>query len=184
MIEKVLFEDLSVATLAKEHCAEWRQRYEENILLLQEIGITLYLQKEDKEALEVFKKLKRLEPNNEDIVAFLGFLFYENQLYYDAIRELNHSLDINPRQPFVYFILGNTYSRAGNIKKAVDSYEFAIFLDLDIYSAHMDFARKYERMGRLERAKKEYECALAVDPRDDYVTQKIESLKEQLKQEG
>ncbi|MCX5773353.1 MAG: hypothetical protein NTX05_01890, partial [Fusobacteria bacterium] len=159
---------------------DWRQAYDENIHYLQEIGVANYYQKMDKEALEIFKKLKRLEPTDEDIVAFLGFLYYENQLYYDAIRELNHSLDLNPRQPFVYFILGNTYSRVGNIKQAVENYEFSIFLDLDIYNAHMDFARKYERMGRFERAIKEYEYAHEIDPRDEYVLRKIAELSKEI----
>jgi len=180
MIEKVLFDDNHIVKQLDEKTKEWRQAYEENIQYLQELGVAYYYQKLDKEALEIFKRLKRLEPTDEDIAAFLGFLFYENQLYFDAIRELNHSLDINPRQPFVYFILGNAYSRVGNIKLAVENYEFAIFLDLDIYTAHMDFARKYERMGRFERAYKEYEYAYEIDPRDEYVAKKIAELSKEI----
>jgi len=180
MIEKVLFDDTHIVNKLDEMTKSWQQAYKENIKYLVEIGVAHYYQKQDKEALEVFKKLKRLEPTDEDIVAFLGFLFYENQLYFDAIRELNHSLDLNPRQAFVYFILGNAYSRAGNIKQAVENYEFAIFLDLDIYTAHMDFARKYERMGRFERAIKEYEYAHEIDPRDEFVSKKIVELTKNL----
>ena len=77
---------------------------------------------------------------------------------------------------FVYFLLGNAYSRAGMIKEAIESYEFAIFLDFDMYTAHLDFAKKYEDMGRKEKSLKEYIAAYEIDSRDASIKEKIDIL--------
>ena len=62
-------------------------------------------------------------------------------------------------------------------KNALDKPHFAIFLDLDIYKAHLDFAVKYEEMGREKRALKEYIAAYEIDPRDVKIKEKIDILK-------
>lgn len=46
-------------------------------------------------------------------------------------------MEIAPDNSFVHFLL--EMYRAGLIKEAINSYDFAIFLDLDIYTAHLDF---------------------------------------------
>ena len=89
-----------------------------------------------------------------------------------AIDYLNDALDIDPGAPFIFFILGNAYARAGMIKEAVDAFDFAIFLDLDIYTAHLDFANKYEDMGRMKKAYKEFMAAYEIDSRDQKLKSK------------
>lgn len=54
--------------------------------------------------------------------------------------------------PFVYFLLGNVYSRIGNIVEAIKCYDLAIFSEDDIYDIHIDFGKKYEEIGSLDRA--------------------------------
>jgi tetratricopeptide (TPR) repeat protein len=90
---------------------------------------------------------------------------------------------MSPEEPFIYFLLGNAYSRLGKIKDAIKNYDFAIFLDFDIYTAHLDFAKKYEDMGRRRKALKEYVIAFEIDPRDIEIRDKIKNLKEELEKE-
>ena len=66
------------------------------------------------------------------------------------------------------------------IKDAINSYDFAIFLDLDIYTAHLDFAKKYEAIGQKEKALKEYIIAYEIDPRDKKIAEDIARLKSEL----
>ena len=101
----------------------------------------------------------------------------ENENYENAIDYFNKSLEIAPDNSFVHFLLGNAYSRAGLIKEAINSYDFAIFLDLDIYTAHLDFAKKYEAIGQKQRALKEYVIAYEIDPREKNIINKINELK-------
>ena len=133
------------------------------------------LKKNDK-AIEIYEKLVKLEPVNHEIRAFLGYLYYENEQLDKAEENLNKSLDLNEAEPFVLFLLGNIFSRRGRISDAVDCYDLAIFLDFDMYTAHIDFARKYEHMGRHKKALKEFKAALEIDSRDEGLIEKIKYI--------
>ena len=148
-----------------------------NVELLRELGAILYYSKRDEEAIKIYRKLLELEETNHNFMAFLGYLYYELEEHSAAIDYFNAALDEAPDSPFIYFLLGNAYSRSGMIVEAIRSYDFAIFLDLDMYTAHLDFAKKYEDMGRKKRALREYITAYEIDPRDKDIEAKINQLK-------
>ena len=103
----------------------------------------------------------------------MGYLYYENEQLGKAENNLNRALEISAMEPFVLFLLGNVYARKGKISEAVDCYDLALFLDFDMYVAHIDFARKYEHMGRHKRALREYKAAYEIDSRDEGLIEKI-----------
>ena len=118
----------------------------------------------------------------KEILAFLGYLYYENEDLDKAEENLNKALDVRTEdEPFVLFLLGNIYSRKGKISEAVDCYELAIFLDFDMYIAHIDFARKYEHMGRHQKALEEYKAAFRIDSRDEGLIEKIHYIENKCK---
>ena len=147
-----------------------------NIELLQNIAAIYHALRKNVKAIEIYDKIVNLRPRDHEMKAFLGYLYYENEELEEAEKHLNESLNLNPMEPFVLFLLGNIYSRRGDVVKAIDNYEFAIFLDFDIYTAHIDFARKYEHMGRYKRALEEYRAAYDIDSRDDALLDKMEYL--------
>ena len=147
-----------------------------NIELLQNIAAIYHALRKNVKAIEIYDKIVNLRPRDHEMKAFLGYLYYENEELEEAEKHLNESLNLNPMEPFVLFLLGNIYSRRGDVVKAIDNYEFAIFLDFDIYTAHIDFARKYEHMGRHKRALEEYRAAYDIDSRDDALLDKMEYL--------
>ena len=147
-----------------------------NIELLQNIAAIYHALRKNVKAIEIYDKIVNLRPRDHEMKAFLGYLYYENEELEEAEKHLNESLNLNPMEPFVLFLLGNIYSRRGDVVKAIDNYEFAIFLDFDIYTAHIDFARKYEHMGRHKRALEEYKAAYDIDSRDDALIDKMEYL--------
>ena len=81
---------------------------------------------------------------------------------------------------FVYFLLGNVYSRIGNIVEAIKYYDLAIFSEDDIYDIHIDFGKKYEEIGSLDRALKEYKTAYEIDSRDKKILEKISELSKKM----
>ena len=147
-----------------------------NIELLQNIAAIYHALRKNVKAIEIYDKIVNLRPRDHEMKAFLGYLYYENEELEEAEKHLNESLNLNPMEPFVLFLLGNIYSRRGDVVKAIDNYEFAIFLDFDIYTAHIEFARKYEHMGRHKRALEEYRAAYDIDSRDDALLDKMEYL--------
>ena len=148
---------------------------------LQTLASTYHALKENEKAIEIYEKLVRLKPEDHEIRAFLGYLYYENEELDKAEKNLNKALELNEFEPFVLFLLGNIYSRRGRISDAVDCYETAIFLDFDMYVAHIDFARKYEHMGRHKKALKEYKAALEIDSRDEGLLEKINYIEKKCK---
>lgn len=129
-------------------------------------------------AVYFFEKLMKLDATNGNWPGFLAYVYYEQEKYKKAIPYFEKSVDLSPNSPFIYFLLGNSYSRLGKIKEATWCYELAIFLDFDIYGAHVDFAKKYEKMGQKEKALEEYILAYEIDPRDKKIRKKIDALSE------
>lgn len=146
-----------------------------NIDLKKELCMLLFSKGECEGALKLYEQI--WDKNRLDDIGFLGYLYYESGKYINAIKLFNKYLDKKPNDAFVYFLLGNTYSRGGRILEAINSYEMAIFLDFDIYKAHLDFAKDYEKLGRKDRALKEYIAAYEIDPRDKEIEKKIIELK-------
>lgn len=152
----------------------------ENLRFLKELGALVYYKRNCKNAKIIYKKLTELEPNNGDNFAFLGFLNYELEEYEEAIKNFNKAISLIDDAPFVCFLLGNAYSRVGKIMEAIKYYDLAIFNNLDIYKVHVEFAKKYEEMGRFKKALREYTAAYEIDPRDKEIKQKIIEIKEKI----
>jgi len=147
-----------------------------------ELAIIYHYIRKDREAIRIYEELLKHFPEDSNILAFLGYLHYELDELDKAIDYFNESLDIDSLAPFVFFLLGNAYAREGMIVEAVDAYDFAIFLDFDMYQAHLDFASKYEDMGRTKKALKEYIAAYEIDSRDKEILNKINELELKLKE--
>ncbi|MGL6063723.1 MAG: tetratricopeptide repeat protein [Fusobacteriaceae bacterium] len=148
-----------------------------NIEFLRLLGDILYFKKDIIGTIKIYEKLVKLDDNKSDLLGFLGYLYYENENYDLAIEKIRKALLLNEKVAFFYFLLGNVYSRIGLIKEAIINYDLAIFLDLDIYEAHLDFAKNYEVMGCEKKALKEYIAAYEIDPRKTQLREKIEELK-------
>lgn len=153
-----------------------------DVEVLKTLASIYHALKENDKAIEIYEKLVKLEPDKIEMWAFLGYLYYENDELEKAEENFNKALDISTvDEPFILFLLGNIYSRKGKISEAVDCYELAIFLDFDMYIAHIDFARKYEHMGRHKKALEEYKAAFRIDSRDEGLIEKINYIENKYK---
>ncbi|MBC2851281.1 tetratricopeptide repeat protein [Cetobacterium sp. 8H] len=179
---------LKRANINKEQLLELEQEIRFTLLSkpndidnLDRLGMILFYKRDCQGSLEIYEKLRVLGKKDSETLGFLGYLNYELGNYTQAITYFNMFLDKKPGDAFVYFLLGNAYSRAGKIIEAINSYDFAIFLDLDIYKAHLDFAEEYESLGRDKKALVEYIAAYEIDPRNKNIEVKINELKKKIK---
>ncbi|MEG0068651.1 tetratricopeptide repeat protein [Cetobacterium sp.] len=179
---------LKRANINKEQLLELEQEIRFTLLSkpndidnLDRLGMILFYKRDCQGSLEIYEKLRVLGKKDSETLGFLGYLNYELGNYTQAITYFNMFLDKKPGDAFVYFLLGNAYSRAGKIIEAINSYDFAIFLDLDIYKAHLDFAEEYESLGRDKKALVEYIAAYEIDPRNKDIEVKINELKKKIK---
>ena len=184
MLETLIFREIRYngnnEQLLKENLSKIKDNPDDTEVL-QTLASIYHALKENDKAIEIYEKLVKLEPEKSENWAFLGYLYYENEDLEKAEENFNRALDDNMDEPFVLFLLGNIYSRKGRIAEAVHCYDLAIFLDFDMYIAHIDFARKYEHMGRHEKALEEYRAAFRIDPRDEGLIEKIDYIENKCK---
>ncbi|WP_156299061.1 tetratricopeptide repeat protein [Streptobacillus canis] len=133
-------------------------------------------------AILLYEELSKYLPNDHEVEGYLGYLYYENLNLNEAEERLKNALYLSEREPFLLFLLGNVYSRKGMLREALDCYELAIFLDFDMYGAHIDFGRKYEHMGRHRKALKEFKAAYNIDSKDEELLRKIEHVENRIKE--
>lgn len=155
---------------------------ENDIDALKELANIYHAYKMNDKAVEIYEKLSKILYNDNEVLAFLGYLYYENNDLDNAKKYLTKALELYEKEPFVLFLLGNVLSRQGKIIDAINYYEKSIFLDFDILTAHVDFGRKYEHMGRHKAAYKEYLAAYELDSTDECLKEKIEYLKKKIEQ--
>lgn len=137
---------------------------------------------ENDKAIKLYEELIKYLPNDHEVEGYLGYLYYENSNLNEAEERLKNALYLSEREPFLLFLLGNVYSRKGMIREAIDCYDLAIFLDFDMYGAHIDFGRKYEHMGRHKKALKEFRAAYEIDSRDEELLKKIEHVESRIRE--
>ncbi len=187
MLETLVFREIRYNENNDEFLRENQEKILKNpndVEALQTLASIYHALKENEKAIEIYEKLVVLKPDDHEIRAFLGYLYYENEDLDKAEENFNKALDISEMEPFVLFLLGNVYARRGKISEAVDCYEFAIFLDFDMYVAHIDFARKYEHMGRHKKALREYKAAFEIDSRDEGLLEKIKYIENKCRKTG
>ena len=93
-----------------------------------------------------------------------GQHYYEQKEYDKAIEDFNRAIPLKPKWiSMAYGNRGNVYYAKGEDDKAIDSYDQAIALDPKYASALAARGLLYEKAGAIERAKADYEAALAAD---------------------
>ena len=185
MLETLIFREIRYNENNERLLKENLEKIKENpddVEVLKTLASIYHALKENDKAIDIYEKLVKLKPEEIETRAFLGYLYYENEELDKAEENFNKALDVSTEdEPFILFLLGNIYSRKGKISEAVDCYELAIFFDFDMYIAHIDFARKYEHMGRHQKALEEYKAALRIDSRDEGLIEKIHYIENKCK---
>jgi tetratricopeptide (TPR) repeat protein len=125
---------------------------------------------------EHVKKALEKNPDDDELLNFLGYLYAEHGVKLDeAERLIQRALILSPKNPYYLDSLGWVYYQRGDAKRAVELIQEAIYLmdtDDPILREHLGDA--YLLLGDTQRAIKEWERALRLDRTLDSVRQKIE----------
>lgn len=179
MLSTLIFREFRYNGNIEEYKTELKKKISKNpkdIDAMEQLARIYQAYFENDKAIELYEKLSEYLPNDHEVEGYLGYLYYENSNLDEAEERLKNAIYLSEKEPFLLFLLGNVYSRKGMIKEALDCYELAIFLDFDMYGAHIDFGRKYEHMGRHEKALKEFKAAYEIDSRDEELLNKIKHI--------
>ena len=116
-----------------------------------------------------------IEPDNADVLNFLGFLYAEHDRNLEEAESLlNRALAIDPENPYYLDSLGWVYYRQGKGEKAARLIQRAIYsMDGDDAVLRDHLGDVYQLLGQKERALTEWRHALRLDPSLDAVQKKI-----------
>jgi tetratricopeptide (TPR) repeat protein len=91
-----------------------------------------------------------------------GQHYYERKDYDRAIADFNRAIPLKPKWlQMAYGNRGNAYYAKDEDDKAIDSYDKAIAIDPQYSSALTARGMLYEKAGSIERARADYQAALA-----------------------
>ncbi len=90
-----------------------------------------------------------------------GQHYYEKDDYDRAIADFNRAIPLKPKSlQLAYGNRGNAYAMKKQNQEAIGSYDHAIALDANYSAAYTGRGLVYEKMGRIDRARSDYEAAL------------------------
>jgi Flp pilus assembly protein TadD len=81
------------------------------------------------EAVTLIKKALELEPENGYFIDSLGWAYYQQGRYPDALRELKRAVEKAKEDPVIYDHLGDAYAKNGFDEDALIAWEKSLALD-------------------------------------------------------
>lgn len=124
---------------------------------LQNLGVVLALSGQHDEAIAAFRRALEINPDDGEAAANLGLACLETGEATAALAALRQALRAGRMTPDVYNHLGVALSRTGKNAEAVEAYRTALRLQPDFAPGHINLARAYLALGRLEEAWMELE---------------------------
>ena len=119
MLETLIFREIRYNENNKQLLKENLEKIKnnpDNVEVLKTLASIYHALKENNKAIEIYEKLVNLQPNEIEIRAFLGYLYYENEELDKAEENFNRALDVSTKdEPFIFLLLGNIYSIKGKI---------------------------------------------------------------------
>ncbi|MBZ5705897.1 MAG: sulfatase-like hydrolase/transferase [Acidobacteriia bacterium] len=110
-----------------------------------------------------YGKALAIQPNFALLRRDFGMLQFEQKNYAEAATHLAKATELGVNEAKTYNFLGISYSRTGQLQKAVDSYAKALKLNPDLAEAHLNLAYAYQRMNRPKAAQEEYGTACKLE---------------------
>jgi tetratricopeptide (TPR) repeat protein len=142
------------------------------------LGMAYFYNKENEKAIAKFKKVLELEPDNYRAYGMIGkILSFDKTKLDEAIKYLEKALSINPDYAEAHFDLGRIHALRGDMNRALG--EFGIIFGTEPKYAiyHFELGRIFESMNATDRAKREYERALQLNPNFSRAKESLEKLK-------
>lgn len=131
--------------------------------------------KNDAEAERNLKAFLELDPDNAEVLNFLGYFYAERGVNLKEAEELlNRALKLEPDNPFYLDSLGWVYFRMGRCREALDHVQRAVYgMNTDDAVLRDHLGDIHQCLGDTARAVAEWQRALRLDPKLDEVRKKL-----------
>lgn len=157
----------------------YNDRYEEALALISrsslEYDFDLYLLKLEcylqlgmpkKAQATVDELLKNEEEDMGNVLAEIGFLYVEAELYDPAVSFLEESLKYNPNNTEVLSDLAYVYEAKGNLDAAINAHNKILDIDSYTYDSWVNIAKLYSLKDEFEKAVDAFDFALTINEKD------------------
>lgn len=116
------------------------------------------------DAIQTYKKLDKLMPNDPQILTDLGTNFAKVKNYDEARRLFDQAIRIDSEYFLTWSNQGNLLSELGFVAEALTSYEKALSLNSGYAETWTNYGNALFDMGRFQDARFAHERALSLDP--------------------
>src|SRR5215471_9737292 len=122
-----------------------------------------------------FKQAVKIQPDSEEAVTTLAYLYNEEGDSSHALQVLN-TVPENARTAKLYSALGYTYEQQKEYKQAVDAYRKSVELDRDNLDAVRGLAQNLLNDGQTDAALEQYKAIVDADPSDAQTYMRIAEI--------
>ncbi len=164
---------LEPAALTARRCLE---REPNNVLALSVLAAVLQRQERDTEALRVWERILKLDPQHPSAPRILGMAAVEAKKWDDAIRYFTVLKQNSPLDPAAAENLAEIYTNTGKPELALPE-----LLELDKTNVHeaalrLKISRLYKQLGKLDEAIESAKRSLRIHPFDITARQELATL--------
>jgi tetratricopeptide (TPR) repeat protein len=165
-------EVLNLAIEQYEAMARIEPKNPDNHLLL---GRLYFLSKDAIKAEKEFKTALTLDPNSEEAITNLAYLYNEEGANTKA-AELLSGVPEGQRSSKIYAALGSTYEQQKDYKKAIAAFRQAIAMDKENLDAMRGLAQNLANDNQMDAALEEYLTIQDADPQDATSAMRVAEL--------
>ncbi|MGI9547176.1 MAG: tetratricopeptide repeat protein, partial [Flavobacteriaceae bacterium] len=113
------------------------------------------------EAIELFKKVIALNPNDVSVYHNIGSCYFNQKLYHEAIEYYQKAIEIDPDNASSQLLIGNTYLELGNYQNAISHYQRSNELDPKNHQALSSLGFCYYQASDFQKAIAYYQNAIS-----------------------
>gem|GEM_PF-530346 len=132
------------------------------------------------QAVEFYEQARQLSPRDAVHRDDLGRVYFDTGHYEESLRQLQLSLEIDPKFFATHYNLGLVYVELGDKNKAEEHFETALQLCLEVdpksHATHYNLGLVYLKLGEKDKAEEHFKTALLLDPECEECAQLLESL--------
>lgn len=110
--------------------------------------------KQNQEAIKLLEEVLKQKPEYENASNLLGEIFFEEELYKEAVSVYMSALRYNPGSYDLYYSLGMAYTMINDFQRAKEFYEKAAQINSLAYNAKLNLGQIALIYGDLEEAEK------------------------------
>jgi tetratricopeptide (TPR) repeat protein len=134
------------------------------------------------EAARAYEAAAAADPESPDPYYFLGMMYQGNEAFDEALAAFEKALTVDPEATNALYQIGRTGVLSGeNLDRAIAALEQYLETEPQpgqptLANAHWRLGMCYEHKGDLEKARSEFEAALALNPEDENAKKSLDNL--------